>query len=315
MKTPIVLIIFNRPDYTARLFEVIRQVQPEKLLVIADGPRPDRPEDQARCAAARAVIDRVDWHCEVFRDFSDVNLTCGARIATGISWVFEQVEEAIILEDDCIPDPSFFAFCEAMLERYREDERIMHVSGNNFWSDQYPLTDSYVFSRYTLSWGWATWRRAWKHYDFDLKHWPAVKADNKLADILGDRHTVKNWTETFQYQADTDFDGWDYQWLLTCWLQSGLAILPSVNLTSNVGFGPDATHTFSAESMAVDEASLSRPTAAMRFPLKHPDLVMRHGEIDRLIQDVLYDYHPKLLKRIKKRLYRIIRQRSGRNVA
>lgn len=309
MQSPVVLIIFNRPDHTERVFEAIRQAKPPQLFVIADGPRPDRPGEPERCAATRAIIDRVDWDCTVLKNFSDTNLSCGIRVSTGISWVFEHVEEAIILEDDCIPDPSFFRFCDAMLDRYRDDARMMHVSGNNFWSDKYPLADSYLFSRYTLSWGWATWRRAWQHYDFQMKHWPQVRRTHLLTAMLADRHAASTWTKIFQRQVNVNLDTWDYQWTLTCWLQNGLAILPNVNLVSNIGFGVDATHTFSADNASGECASLSVPTAVLDFPLRHPDWVVRNSAVDRFIQDNLYDYYPRLLKRIKQRLYRLLKSR------
>jgi hypothetical protein len=313
MKTPVALMIFNRPEHTEKVFEVIRQAKPSKLLVIADGPRVDRPDDVAKCAATRAIIDQVDWDCEVFKNFSDVNLGCSIRPASGISWVFDQVEEAIILEDDCIPDPSFFPFCEALLERYRHDARIMHISGNNFWSNTHQLDHSYAFSRYTLSWGWATWRRAWKHYDRQMRHWPQIKQRNLLKDILMDQDIANSWTKIFQNVVDVNSDVWDYQWTLTCWLQNGLAIIPNVNLVSNVGFGADATHTFSADSACAEFPSFSVSTASINFPLTHPDFMVRHTVVDEFIQDKLYDYYPTLrkriqLKRIKQKIHRLLQR-------
>ncbi len=311
MKTPIALIIFNRPDYTARVFEEIRQAKPPQLLVIADGPRPDHVEDIQKCAATREIIDRVDWECEVFKNFSDTNLGCGVRPATGISWVFENVETAIILEDDCIPHPSFFAFCDELLERYRHDTRVMHISGNNYWSNKHPRAENYTFSRYPMSWGWATWRRAWQHYDFDMKLWPEIAQKKILLDLLNDRHTAQTWTRIFQDVVDMDLGCWDFQWILTCWLQNGLAILPNINLVSNIGFGDDATHTFSADSTSVDGFQLSVPADKMTFPLKNPQMMIPDSHIDRFIQDAIYDYFPKLPKKIRLKLNRIIFNKSG----
>ena len=308
MKTPVALLIFNRPSCTEKVFEAIRQAKPAQLLVIADGPRPDRPDDIKKCAAARAVIDRVDWDCEVLKNFSDPNLGCGVRPVTGISWVFEHVDRAIILEDDCIPHPDFFRFCDELLERYRDDESVMHISGNNFWSRKYQHEDSYLFSCYTLSWGWATWRRAWQHYDFDMKYWLQMTQENQkklLKDLLKDEHAAKTWFKIFQDVVEMNLDCWDYQWTLACWLQSGLTIVPHVNLVSNVGFDTDATHTFSANTNSVDCPQFSIPTAAMNFPLKHPQLVARNFQVERFIQDICYDYFPKLLKRIRLKLNRI----------
>jgi hypothetical protein len=306
MKTPVALTIFNRPGCTERVFEAIRQAKPPQLLVIADGPRSDRADDLEKCAAARAVIDRVDWDCKVLKNFSDTNLGCGIRPATGISWVFEHVEAAIILEDDCIPHPDFFRFCDELLERYRDDKRIMHISGNNFWSNKYHHEQSYLFSRYPLSWGWATWRRAWQYYDFDMKLWSQMtqkQQQNLLIGLLGDEHAANGWIRIFQDAIGVA--AWDYQWILTCWLQSGLAILPHVNLVSNVGFDADATHTFSANTSSVDCPQMSLSTAAMDFPLKHPELTIRDLQVDRFIQDLNYDYFPKLPKRIRSKLSQI----------
>jgi hypothetical protein len=314
MKTPVALLIFNRPSCTQRVFEAIRQAQPSTLLAIADGPRADRPDDIEKCAAARAIIDRVDWDCEVIKNYSDTNLGCGIRPATGISWVFEQVESAIILEDDCIPHPDFFRFCDELLERYRDDERVMHISGNNFWSSKYQAEESYFFSRYTLSWGWATWRRAWQHYDFDMKYWLQIAPKHQqqlLKNLLSDEHAAKTWQKIFQDAIDLNLDCWDYQWTLACWLQDGLAIVPDVNLVSNIGFDADATHTRSADTTSLDCPQLSVPATAIDFPLRHPELVLQNRSVDRLIQDICYDYFPKLPKRIRLKLNRIFTKNLG----
>src|SRR6185369_14461868 len=165
LTTPVAFIIFNRPDTTEKVFAEIARARPPKLLVIADGPRAGRAGEADRCAATRAIIDRVDWDCKVLTNYSDVNLGCKNRVASGIDWVFEQVPEAIILEDDCLPDPTFFRFCEELLIRYREDERISQICGANFQFGRKRSNDSYYFSRYNHIWGWASWRRAWQHYD------------------------------------------------------------------------------------------------------------------------------------------------------
>lgn len=312
MKTPVALIIFNRPEHTKKVVAALRQVQPPTLLVIADGPRPDRPDDVDKCAAARAVIDLVDWDCEILKNFSESNLGCGIRLSTGIGWVFEHVERAIILEDDCVPHRDFFQFCEELLERYRDDERIMHISGNNFWAGKYPQADSYLFSRYILSWGWATWRRAWQHYDFDMKLWSKIDRQQQqeiLQGLLGDEHAAKTWARIFQEAIAVNT--WDYQWTLACWLQGGLGIAPHVNLVSNVGFDDDSTHTASAATYSADCPQFSLPATAIDFPLKHPQLMARNFQIDRFIQDLLYDYFPTLPTRIRSKLRRIFAKQSS----
>lgn len=169
MSTPIALIIFNRPDLTIRVFSKIARAKPKTLFVIADGPRSDHPGDIKKCAEARSIIESVDWDCTVHKNYSDINLGCGRRLASGISWVFEKVEEAIILEDDCLPHPTFFRFCKELLERYRDDERIMQINGQNFQHKSMRTSYSYLFSYSNNCWGWATWRRAWQHFDMEMR--------------------------------------------------------------------------------------------------------------------------------------------------
>ncbi|MFM6612110.1 MAG: glycosyltransferase family 2 protein, partial [Microcystis panniformis] len=238
MKTPVAFIIFNRPDTTKRVFEAIRQAKPPKLLVIADGPRADRPGEAEKCAAARAIIEGVDWECEVLTNYSDVNLGCGKRVSTGIDWVFNQVEEAIILEDDCLPNSTFFEFCEVILGIYRDDERIMMVSGTNHLGTWKSTIQSYHFSYYGGIWGWASWARAWKYFDYEMTLWKKSEVQNLMRDILGEkeyRNRKKVFSETFEGKINT----WDYQWHFARLVQSGLSIVPTVNLISNLGFSED----------------------------------------------------------------------------
>ncbi len=175
MNTPVVFIIFNRPDTAERVFEVIRQVQPTKLLVVADGPRSNRPGAEQKCMATRSIIQKVDWNCEVHTNFSDVNLGCRDRISSGLNWVFEMVEEAITLKDDCLPHISFFRFCQALLNYYRNDTRVMHICGNYFGSSNQYLGESYFFSLFCPILGWVAWRRAWKYFDVAIPIWSELK--------------------------------------------------------------------------------------------------------------------------------------------
>lgn len=277
MNTPVALIIFNRPDCTKRVLEAIAAARPRQLFVIADGPRPGHPTDAERCAATRALIETVDWDCPVITNFSDVNLGCKLRPESGIDWLFEQVEEAIILEDDCLPDPSFFPYCEEMLERYRDDERVMVISGFNFFGQTQEAKQSYYFSYLGSTWGWATWRRAWKLNDPDLKRWPAVKESKLIEHLFPDPVHAKFWHDVFDKILDGRLpDAWDYQWQLACWFNSGYRIFPSVSLISNIGFGEDATHTFGRNPY-------ENRAGAMTFPLRHPDLMIRDYEADAAI--------------------------------
>jgi hypothetical protein len=298
LTTPVAFLIFNRPDTTARVFEAIRQAKPPQLLVVADGPRPDRADDIEKCKAARAIIEGVDWDCEVLTNYSDLNLGCKNRVSSGLDWVFDTVEQAIILEDDCLPHPSFFRFCQDLLDYYRNDQRIMAISGDNFQFGRKRTGYSYYFSCYNHIWGWASWRRAWQYYDVKMKLWQEIRDGNWLESILGKTQAVKYWRKIFQTYYDGKIDTWDYPWTFACWIQNGLTILPNVNLVSNIGFGEDATHTSSSKSRL---ANLG--VQEMNFPLKCPPFLIRNEGADNYTQKNIFN--PNLFQRIKNKLGRI----------
>lgn len=266
-------MIFNRPEETARVFERIRQARPRTLLVIADGPRNDGEHDLVE--RTRAVVQNIDWSCDVRVNASATNLGCRKRVSSGIDWVFNEVNEAIILEDDCLPDPTFFRFCDEMLERYRDDQRIMHVGGTNFQLGARPTQDSYYFSAINQIWGWATWGRAWRgHYDVTMKRWPQMRETAFLRDLIGDE-PASRVARGFDNIHSGKTDSWDNQWTFAMWLASGLAVLPAMNLISNIGFGQNATHTKKANS-----AIANHPTEPMEFPLIHPRIIERNRAAD-----------------------------------
>ena len=283
MKTPVALLIFNRPDTTKKVFQFIRQARPSKLLVVADGPRVGRTSEVDKCAAARAVIDSVDWNCEVQLNYSDSNLGCKKRVSSGLDWVFNTVEEAIILEDDCLPHPSFFKFCEELLEKYRDDKRIMAICGTNLEGEWKSKIQSYHFSYYGNSWGWASWRRAWKYYDVDMKLWSKPEIREKIRDVLCDDKQYQIRKERFSGVYSGKVDTWDAQWLFAVLLQSGLLVKPSVNLISNIGFGKEATHTNDKNS---ELANL--PSNSISFPLKEPSEVIVDREYDYQLYKKLF---------------------------
>jgi hypothetical protein len=301
LTTPIAFLIFNRPDTTARVFEAIRQAKPPKLLVVADGLRPDRADDIEKCKAARAIIDKVDWDCAVLTNYSDVNLGCKSRVSSGLNWVFDTVEEAIIIEDDCLPHPSFFRFCQELLDYYRDDKRIMAISGDNFQFGRKRTEYSYYFSRYNHIWGWASWRRAWQYYDLKMKLWQEISDGSWLESILGETQAVKYWTKIFQTAYDNKVDSWDYGWIFACWIQNGLTILPNVNLVSNIGFGADATHT----SRAI-QSVVNNPVREMSFPLQHPPFITRHFEADRFTWENIYRPQISLLFKLKSKILKLL---------
>ena len=292
LSTPVAFIIFNRPDITERVFEAIAQAKPKKLLVIADGPR--FPEEAEKCQRTRAVIDKVDWDCEVLTNFSEKNLSSPVRCSSGLDWVFSEVEEAIILEDDCLPSPSFFDYCQTLLEYYRNDERIMHISGNNFQLGNNKINYSYYFSKYAHGWGWATWQRAWKYFDLTIQTWPEFK-QAKLLDTLCKGDEKKFWIKTFDKVYYKKSVHWDYAWWYSCWAQNGLVILPASNLVSNIGFRPDATHTRDNSAIIANI-----PVQQMHFPLKHPPHVIRNVQADKFNYKVYFKPPPMMLRIINK---------------
>ncbi|MDW7726675.1 MAG: hypothetical protein SCH70_06100 [Candidatus Methanoperedens sp.] len=280
--TPIAFIIFNRPETTRRVFAEIAKARPPKLLVIADGPRADHPDDAEKCAAVRAIIDGVNWDCEVLTNYSDVNLGCKRRVSSGLDWVFDTVEEAIILEDDCLPHPTFFRFCEELLDKYRDDKRIAMISGNNFQFGRKRTEYSYYFSRYPHIWGWASWRRAWENYDVDMKLWPEIRDGGWLQDLLGAKISVWYWKNRFENVYKGKIDTWDYQWTFACWMQSALTIIPDVNLVSNIGFDMKAVHTKDKDKFAEMEIE------PMSDPILHPDYILRDSKADFFVENKMF---------------------------
>jgi hypothetical protein len=295
--TPVALLIFNRPDTTTRVFDAIAKARPSKLLVVADGPRSDRIDEEEKCRQTRAIIDKVDWECEVITNYAPHNLGCKLRVASGIDWIFEQVEEAIILEDDCLPEQSFFRFCDEMLDRYRLNERVSMVSGGNLQFGQQRGDASYYFSRYTHIWGWATWRRAWRYYDRDIALWPDFRNEGWLEQLFSTQGERTYWQNSFQWVYEGKLDTWDCSWTFAALTHGMLQIVPNVNLISNIGFGPEATHTHTIGIHA------NMPTQPMQFPMRHPKFVLANEEADQYISSD--QIAPSFLRRQMRRIRRI----------
>jgi len=274
--TPILFLVFNRPHTTKRVFNSIRQVKPRKLYVAADGPHHNIQGESELVANVCKIATNVDWDCEVITLFREENLGLKNAVSGAIDWFFSQEEEGIILEDDCIPDNSFYLFCQELLERYRNDTRIMAISGDNFQGGIKRSQDSYYFSRYPHCWGWATWKRAWNLYNGVMSDWPEIRKESFLSDICGGNDEFWTyWSNIFDRCYTGEIDSWAYPWTYSCWLQSGLTILPSVNLVSNIGFGSDATHTKETSSQ---HANLK--VAKISFPLRHPKYILRNVQSD-----------------------------------
>jgi hypothetical protein len=287
LQTAVMFLLFRRPQQTARVFERIRDARPPKLFLIADGPRPDVVDDERECEATRAVVERVDWPCEVTRDFASGNLGMQERTVSGINRTFEQVERAIILEDDCLPHPTFFRWCEEMLERYKEDERIMHISGSQLLPQRPDNGASYHFSRYVHVWGWATWRRAWRLYDDDLTDWhskPEAEREAQLRRMFTEESERRYWRYVWNHSEE--IDTWDSLWSYAVQSRGRLVANPNTSLISNIGFGEEATN-------AIEDpfGIAARPLEGIRFPLTHPRSIERDAEIDARMSLLVYR-HP-----------------------
>lgn len=275
--TPIAILTFNRPQLTERLIGILAQVKPRRIFVVSDGPRPNVTSDVEKCAAVRSLFEKLGWECQIERNFAESNMGSFPRNSSGLNWVFAQVEEAIILEDDCMPDTSFFPYCEELLEKYRDDPRVGVISGNNFLKptvvQQVP---SYFFSGYATTWGWASWRRTWRQVDLDMPYWPQFRDGGTLRQSVFSSSEAKYWRGIYDAIHERRVkNAWDYQLMLACRRFNFLTIVPSVNLVSNVGFGPDATNCQDSNS-SVSNLKAHR----MTFPLVHPEKVQASLQLD-----------------------------------
>lgn len=273
-QTPILFLIFNRPDLTRRVFEKIKEIQPKYLYVAADGPRKDKIGEYELCEETRATI-KIDWDCELKTLYRTENLGCGLSVSEAITWFFEQVEYGIILEDDCLPNNSFFEFCSMLLEYYRNNETIMHIGGTNSQFGIKRNNYSYYFSKYPHIWGWATWQRAWKNYKYFFQ------TDRKNIEKIFKYYDFslkekKYWFEHLDMlNSNNNIDTWDIQWTFSCWLNKGITIVPNFNLISNLGFNENATHTLSVESKLANI-----PTNEIQS-ITHPNSIIINKQADK----------------------------------
>jgi hypothetical protein len=287
LKTAVLFLVFNRPDTTAQVFEAIRLAQPPRFYIAADGAREDKEGEAEKVKQVREIVANIDWDCEVKTLYREKNLGCKIAVSSAIDWFFEHEEMGIILEDDCLPHPTFFRFCEELLEKYRDDERIMMISGENFQFGRKRTEYSYYFSRYNHIWGWASWRRAWKHYDVDMKLWPEIRNGKWLYDIFRNKNVVLSWRKIFDNTYQGKINTWDYQWTFACLVQSGLSILP--NLISNIGFGLNSTH-------AMGQSKFSNMQfEPVNFPLAHPLFILHDDLADIFTEKIITNNTPQKL--------------------
>ena len=242
---PVTLIIFNRPDLTKRLIESLKEIKPKNLYIIADGPRANKSNDYNNCQQTRKIIESIDWECIIKKNYSDTNLGCKKRISSGLDWVFENVEETIILEDDCIPNPIFFEYCEFMLKKYKNVPSVMSIEGTRV-TEEYKVPNVDEVSKYAGLWGWATWKESWNRIDLNFESYN-YKNKYRLLKSIGINHFL-TYNRLFELCRQNKIDSWGYAWIYTILKENGYAILPSTNLIKNVGFGNEATHTNNSNS-------------------------------------------------------------------
>ena len=301
--SPILFLIFNRPDTTRQVFDAIQKARPPRLYIAADGPRSDRVGEKEKCEAARVIANKVDWNCRVETLFRDKHFGCGAAVSEAITWFFNHEEEGIILEDDCLPEPSFFRFVDELLDCYRHDNRIAVISGDNFQTKPRRDDRSYYFSMFSHAWGWASWRRAWRVYDHGMNDWPTIRDEKWLVDALGSAPAAEYWARLFEAIWKGKPDIWDYRWTFAIWREGMINILPKVNLVKNIGFRHDATHTTGSN----DECP-SSVTQPMDFPLLHPVHIIIDRVADKRTMD--YYYRNTLFRRVVTKLKQTVNQHS-----
>lgn len=300
---PVAIFGFIRPQTTVRVFGCVREARPDKLFLCLDAPREGHPGDIEKCEAVKRIFEGVDWPCEVFKNYAEKNMGCRRRVASGISWVFEHVEEAIILEDDCLPHPSFFAFCGELLERYRHDMRVGMIAGHVAHLGGIDVQQSYYFDRLNTIWGWATWRRAWCKVDESMVHWPRFNSSKGLQVICRTPFQLKHLSAMFDAVHHNRCSSWATAWALTCIRENFLCVHPTINLVSNIGCGSDATHTGMADS-----PWSCRPLQPMAFPLIHPfDMTPNWAQEQKTMRCL---YAVPLIEKIKARLSKIFHARS-----
>ncbi len=278
MITPVLFLIYRRPEQTAQVLSAIRAARPPVLLVAADAPHPERTEEVRLCQEVRkATLRGIDWPCDVQTHFSEQHLGCRRAVAGALEWAFSLHEKLIILEDDCLPDTSFFPWCETLLDRYENDSRVMQICGSNLTGCMPPDGASGYFSRFGPIWGWATWRRVWRLYDVDIQGWPKLRQSSELKRLCPEPFEAEWRREVFDSVHSGGLDTWDYQWAFARMVHEMVSIFPTVNLIQNIGFGPGATHT-----TAADAARLSVPTSEALLPPRLPEAITPWQEADRL---------------------------------
>lgn len=280
-KKPILFFVYNRPETTKNVFEMIKRYQPKQLFLVSDGPKAD-PLDSERVRLVRSILQDVNWPCQVYQRYREKNLSCRHSIVDGLRWAFEEIESCIILEDDCLPSLSFFDYCSILLDHYVSDKKVMTISGYEHHEMKLIFDQDYAFSKYPSTWGWATWRRAVKDFDDTVSDWDEEKYFSHLLDYLGHKKYANYWAYMLN-EAKRGADHWDYAWAYHCWSQGGLAIRPVCSMIQNIGFGPEATHTKETGHLISDQVAQD-----IAFPLRHPVKKAIDEEREAKIENLFY---------------------------
>ncbi|WP_080237117.1 hypothetical protein [Spirosoma rigui] len=305
LETPVLLIIFNRPDITRKTVEQIKKVKPKRLYIAADGPRSDKPDDLAKCQKTRSITEQIDWACELKTLFHEVNKGCGYGPVAAIDWFFSEVEFGIILEDDCIPDESFFYFCEELLTRFKDDHNVSMIAGTNPFVKWKAAHTSYMFSNMAFSWGWATWQRSWHTFDYTAEKWSTEPVQRAVKQHLKRNKFYIHFKEEFNhYFKEERQDVWDMQWLFARFQNQSYSIIPTQNLISNVGFTEDSTHTFDE---SINIAHLNHQPIS--FPLTHPKMVKTNTFFEWYLFERFINPKPRSF--VKKVLLKILKSFLG----
>lgn len=297
--SPVLFLIFNRPSVTQRSFQAIRKARPGVLFVAADGPRAHVASDELQCDQARKIVEQVDWECQVETRFLSRNRGCQLAVSEAISWFFEHVDQGIILEDDCVADASFFRFSAQLLDLYLNDERVGVITGDNFQGGQIWGDSSYYFSKYNHCWGWATWRRAWDHFDYSMNQTSTrdIEVINQFACAPGEE---RYWSNVFRRVRQGKINSWAYRWKYCCWKNEWLTATPQINLVENIGFDSTATHT--------KRKGLSSPDVAgqVSYPLVHPNQVSQQIQADAYCAEQHFNVNPSLTRRVRDMYSRVL---------
>ncbi|MBD5489842.1 MAG: glycosyltransferase family 2 protein [Lachnospiraceae bacterium] len=276
---PVLFCTFNRLECTKRVFERIREIRPAKLYLLSDGPRENVSGENEKVTAVRRYLEEhIDWKCQVFKNFADKNMGCGRRMSSGISWAFEHEEKLIIMEDDCLADLSFFRYCRELLHLYEKNEDVMLIGGYNPLGKLEEKT-SYIFTPIIEIWGWATWKRAWQQYDYDISDWRERKVSACMKAVMDDK-AINHYSKLFDYVYTHKIDTWDYQLQYLALQKGTFAIVPKKNMVKNIGFGAEATHTKSVPDYLYNESH------EMNFPLQIPTSIKNNELYNKMVLDV-----------------------------